>query len=89
MRKSFHIKFMIVVLFLQVAFLATYMSLLLVKMPIWIADIFWIGSGLSGIIVGFISAKKMSKKTFLSALITIIGIILILLFLLSLTITSM
>ena len=89
MSKSFYSKLMLLVLLLQVAFIAAYISLLLVKMPIWIADVIWVVSGLSGIIVSFISVKKMGKATFLSVLIAIIGVLLLLLLLLSIGITSM
>ena len=89
MSKSFYSKLMLLVLLLQVAFIAAYISLLLVKMPIWIADVIWVVSGLSGIIVSFISVKKMGKATFLSVLIAIIGVLLLFLLLLSIGITSM
>lgn len=89
MSKSFYSKLMLLVLLLQVVFIAAYISLLLVKMPIWIADIFGVVSGLSGIIVSFIAVKKMGKATFLSVLIAIIGVLLLLLLLLSIGITSM
>lgn len=89
MSTSFYSKLMLLVLLLQVAFIAAYISLLLVKMPIWIADVIWVVSGLSGIIVSFISVKKMGKATFLSVLIAIIGVLLLLLLLLSIGITSM
>ena len=89
MSTSFYSKLMLLVLLLQVAFIAAYISLLLVKMPIWIADIFCVVSGLSGIIVSFIAVKKMGKVTFLSVLIAIIGVLLLLLLLLSIGITSM
>lgn len=89
MSKSFYNRLMVLVLLLQIAFIVTYISLLLVKMPIWIADFLWIVSGFSGIIIGIMSVKNTGKATFLSMLIAIIGAILILLLLLSIGITSM
>ena len=89
MSKSFYNRLMALVLLLQLAFIAAYISLLLVKIPIWIADLLWIVSGLSGIIIGIMSVKKTGEATFLSKLIAIIGVILILLLLLSIGITAM
>ena len=86
MSKSPYHKLMLLVLLLQVAFIAAYISLLLTKIPLWIANIFWVASGLSGLIVSFVCVKKMGKATFLVAS---IGVLLLLLLLLSIGITAM
>lgn len=88
-KKAPYNKLLLFVLILQLSFIFMYVSAELVNLPRWLADCYWVLSGISGIVLGGFSIRKLNKTTALSNIVTIIGIFLILLLLLSLGITSM
>ncbi|MCX7711098.1 MAG: hypothetical protein N2484_14770 [Clostridia bacterium] len=79
----------LIAVLLQVTFWVLYLSSILTKFQEWVAEVYWVGAGIAGVIIGIFGAIKFSRKVVPSYISLIGGSLLIALYLLARFITSM